>query len=76
MKKVYLQDVQSVALRLVIDRENEINNFKPEEYWTIEGLFKHKQKRFLLNLHEKSKPVKLKMKVMLKNHNTIRWGQI
>ena len=27
--------VQSVALRLVIDRENEIRNFKPEEYWTI-----------------------------------------
>ena len=26
-----------VALRLVIDRENEIRNFKPEEYWTIEG---------------------------------------
>ena len=24
--------VQSVALRLVIDRENEIRNFKPEEY--------------------------------------------
>lgn len=36
--------VQSVALRLVIDRENEINNFNPEEYWTIEGLFKHKTK--------------------------------
>ncbi|ALC81045.1 MULTISPECIES: type I DNA topoisomerase [Bacillus] len=31
--------VQSVALRLVIDREKEINNFKPEEYWTIEGSF-------------------------------------
>ncbi|MDA4787476.1 DNA topoisomerase, partial [Enterobacter hormaechei] len=26
--------VQSVALRLVIDRENEIRNFKPEEYWS------------------------------------------
>ncbi|PTJ52486.1 DNA topoisomerase I, partial [Mammaliicoccus sciuri] len=38
--------VQSVALRLVIDRENEINNFNPEEYWTIEGLFKHKTKTF------------------------------
>ncbi|MDT3994937.1 toprim domain-containing protein, partial [Mammaliicoccus fleurettii] len=53
--------VQSVALRLVIDRENEINNFKPEEYWTIEGLFKHKTKSFSAKfLHEKSKPVKLK----------------
>ncbi|MED1749435.1 MULTISPECIES: type I DNA topoisomerase [Bacillus] len=31
--------VQSVALRLIIDRENEINEFKPEEYWTIDGTF-------------------------------------
>lgn len=27
--------VQSVALWLVCDRENEINNFVPEEYWTL-----------------------------------------
>ena len=33
--------VQSVALRLVIDRENEIRNFKPEEYWTIDGEFRY-----------------------------------
>ncbi len=31
--------VQSVAVKMVIDRENEINNFKPEEYWSIEGIF-------------------------------------
>ena len=36
--------VQSVALRLVIDRENEIRNFKPEEYWSIEGEFRYKIK--------------------------------
>lgn len=29
--------VQSVALRLVCDRETEIEIFKPREYWTIEG---------------------------------------
>ena len=28
--------VQSVALRLICDREEEINNFIPEEYWTLE----------------------------------------
>ncbi|MEO8667213.1 MAG: type I DNA topoisomerase [Bauldia sp.] len=28
--------VQSVALRLVCDRENEIETFKPREYWSIE----------------------------------------
>ncbi|MBP7830040.1 MAG: type I DNA topoisomerase [Kiritimatiellae bacterium] len=27
--------VQSVALRLVCERENEIRNFKPEEYWLL-----------------------------------------
>ncbi|MDR6224194.1 type I DNA topoisomerase [Desmospora profundinema] len=27
--------VQSVAVKLIIDRENEIRNFKPEEYWTV-----------------------------------------
>lgn len=31
--------VQSVALRLVVEREREIQAFKPEEYWTVEGIF-------------------------------------
>jgi len=29
--------VQSVAVRLIVDREREIKNFKPEEYWSIEA---------------------------------------
>ena len=32
--------VQSVALKLIVDREREIEAFNPEEYWTIEALFK------------------------------------
>ena len=37
--------VQSVALRLICDRENEIRAFVPEEYWTIIALLsKQKQK--------------------------------
>lgn len=32
--------VQSVALRLIVEREKEINNFKSQEYWSIEGEFK------------------------------------
>jgi len=32
--------VQSVALRIIADREEEINVFIPEEYWTLEGSFK------------------------------------
>src|SRR6186713_3220705 len=31
--------VQSVALRLVCDRENEIETFRPREYWTIDAVF-------------------------------------
>ena len=31
--------VQSVALKLVVDREREIENFVPEEYWTVTAHF-------------------------------------
>jgi DNA topoisomerase-1 len=31
--------VQSVALRIICDREEEINAFIPEEYWSLEGEF-------------------------------------
>jgi len=31
--------VQSVAVRLICDREEEIQAFEPEEYWTMTGLF-------------------------------------
>ena len=38
--------VQSVAVKLIIDRENEINNFTPEEYWSIETEFTHNGETF------------------------------
>lgn len=31
--------VQSVALRIICDREDEINAFIPEEYWTLDAVF-------------------------------------
>lgn len=31
--------VQSVAVKMIIEREKEIKNFKPEEYWSIEAAF-------------------------------------
>ncbi len=31
--------VQSVALRLIVDREADIKAFKPEEYWTLDNTF-------------------------------------
>ncbi len=42
--------VQSVALKLIVDREKEIKGFKPEEYWSIEGLFSHKKEHFIAAL--------------------------
>ncbi|MBM7644345.1 DNA topoisomerase-1 [Scopulibacillus daqui] len=38
--------VQSVALKLIIEREKEIKDFKPDEYWTIPGKFKVRDEIF------------------------------
>lgn len=35
--------VQSVAVRLIVERERDIQAFVPEEYWSIEGNFKSKE---------------------------------
>ncbi len=43
--------VQSAALKIICDRENEIKNFKPEEYWIINADFK-KDKIFTAKLAE------------------------
>ncbi len=36
--------VQSVALRLVVEREREIIDFEPQEYWTLDAEFEHPEK--------------------------------
>ena len=36
--------VQSVATRLICEREEEIRAFTPVEYWTVEGIFRTKEK--------------------------------
>ena len=41
--------MQSVALKMIIDRENEIREFKPEEYWSIDGNFQKGRKKFKAN---------------------------
>lgn len=38
--------VQSVAVRLIIDREKEIKEFVPEEYWSINGEFLKGKEKF------------------------------
>jgi DNA topoisomerase-1 len=45
--------VQSVALRMICEREEEVNAFKPQEYWTIEALVGPDKKRaFTARLHQ------------------------
>jgi DNA topoisomerase-1 len=46
--------VQSVALRLIVDRENKIKDFKPEEYWSISVLLEKDEKQFIAILSEKN----------------------
>ena len=45
--------VQSVALKILCDREEEIKNFVPQEYWTVSALFK-KDKEFTAKLIKKN----------------------
>lgn len=60
--------VQSVALKLIIDRENEIRNFKPEEYWSIEGTFKYKRSKFTGKFYKLKED---KQKTKLPNKETV-----
>ncbi|HEY4200091.1 MAG TPA: type I DNA topoisomerase [Devosiaceae bacterium] len=43
--------VQSVALRIVCDRESEIERFKPEEYWSVIARLNEKGKNFEARLY-------------------------
>jgi DNA topoisomerase-1 len=42
--------VQSVALRLIVDREREIEIFKPQEYWQVSASFEADGQRFTARL--------------------------
>ena len=57
--------VQSAVLKLICDREDEINNFIPEEYWTIEADLRAGRKKLLADYYgikenDKIKKVELK----------------
>ena len=55
--------VQSVALRLIADREDEINAFIPEEYWTLDAV---------LNVEGEKRPLTAKFYGTERNKMTIR----
>lgn len=42
--------VQSVAVRLIVEREEEINKFNAEEYWSIDALLAKDKQEFTANL--------------------------
>ena len=42
--------VQSVALKLIVDKEKEIEAFVPEEYWSLDGIFDKEGKQFPASL--------------------------
>lgn len=42
--------VQSVTLKLIVDHEKEIADFKPEEYWTIESKIKKEDTTYIIDL--------------------------
>ncbi|GHU62468.1 DNA topoisomerase 1 [Clostridia bacterium] len=60
--------VQSVALRLICDREEEINAFIPEEYWTLEANLEVRgTKKPLLTKYTGDIPNEEALKVILKD---------
>ncbi|MCJ7829666.1 type I DNA topoisomerase, partial [Patescibacteria group bacterium] len=58
--------VQSVTVRLVVEREREIENFKPAEYWTIEALFKKQKNEFIALLIKKNEKIIPKLGIKTK----------
>ncbi len=65
--------VQSVALRLIVEREREVLAFKPEEYWTteaeLESGIKNQESRFLATLIEQNgKKLQIKNKEQADGH--------
>jgi DNA topoisomerase I len=50
--------VQSAALRTLVEREYDIVRFKPQKYWTLEGIFEINQHQYKADLTEwQSKPI-------------------
>ena len=57
--------VQSVALRIISERELEIEKFNPEEYWSIQSNFKNNEDKLInsrLTVYEGKKVDKLDIK--------------
>ncbi|MFA5349471.1 MAG: type I DNA topoisomerase [Candidatus Paceibacterota bacterium] len=49
--------VQSAAVRLIVKREDDIKEFKSQEYWTIQANLEAEKEKFLANLNKKNDKV-------------------
>lgn len=54
--------VQSATLKIIVDRENEIRNFVPEEYWNLNAILSDGDKEFISKFYGKDKKIELKSK--------------
>ena len=55
--------VQSAALKLICDREEEINRFEPKEYWTVDCIATKDRKKFPIKLSQyKGKKIEINTK--------------
>ena len=63
--------VQSVAVKLVCDREKEIEDFIPEEYWSIKGIFEKNKRKFEADFYGEMKGNK-EIKIDLKSEKDVK----
>ncbi|MFH0815036.1 MAG: type I DNA topoisomerase [Candidatus Falkowbacteria bacterium] len=66
-KKLSAGRVQSVTVRLVVEREREIQDFKQDEFWTIEGIFKKDADEFPAKLHAVNNKLLKKLEITNKD---------
>jgi len=59
--------VQSPAVRLIVEREREIEKFQPEEYWSIEAELEKEKERFWTKLIKKDDRTLDKLEIKNKN---------
>ena len=79
--------VQSVATRMIVDREAEIEAFEPKEYWTITGQFQSGGQRFEakyfgqmderqeISSKEEAEALEAKLKDLCFCVQKVRWGE-
>ncbi len=60
--------VQSVAVRLIVEKEDEIKAFKPQEYWTIDAQLKSKMEEFGAKVFKENEKALGKLGIENKKH--------